>query len=324
MYNFDKIKEDCLSLWDEKNTEKQIVVASYKIKKDDKTIPLYDNFSTDVKGSIVSSKISKQGNFLESLLYIIMDNMPNITFLDGCVGHTKGTYKISIPKKLERNIQDICTKMRMNNNLLFDLDFLEKSLKRLYNMAKRAKRPSEQKEKELMVEFPQDLDLGFKDNNTGNVYIYEIKKGSIGAKGSKMEDISKYLRLYVNYVYHNEISFDKLFLNMVFMEEQKFLTDKEKGMPPGGRGYILFDEFIERHNIPLSAAEKKELFEIPIVKVIQINKIIKRVEILLDDHPNLLNYCSAPTDFYDAYCKAYPYLEGIQKKKKHRVRKAVG
>ena len=323
-FNFDKVKNTLTQIWRDKNndkkTERQIVFAIYHKKKREKSM-VYDELDSDVKGSLVSSKMAKQGIFYEDMVFELATSCLDITLLDGCEGHMKNEYKVNMPKSLFENIDALCAEIRETSSLLQAEGYLDRKVKELFEKAKRARRPSEQKENKQMRKCTLDLDLGFIDNKTGDVYIYEIKKSGLTRGDTYLEHFRKYLILYVFYAYAHDIAFEKLHINMLFIERSTVYKSKQK-LPKDGYGYIFLEDFLERHHIELTDEEKEELFDIPIVCSENITKTVNRVEAMNEKYEGILDSYDRPAEYFKAYCKEYsylPFLLNADESKKKRV-----
>lgn len=261
--------------------------------------PLHNNIDTEIIVKTDKSFTSKAGNFYEKAIKQGFLKSERFTVLKEAKGKNKNI--INIPKHLYTFVDSCISKVHSREINLNNLEDFQNLFFKLYEYASVAKCQSYLFED--MIEKRQDMDLGICDNITGDIYLFEIKKyGSFGADVF-FEHFRKYLLTYVNYVYNNIVSFDKLHLNFLLVEREddvfKFFIKSDID----GFGWICFSDFCEYFIRLSSDLEFLNRIKKPIINDEEVERIIKRGKFVINSYPQLKQ--ASFKKFKDSYLTVY-------------------
>jgi hypothetical protein len=257
---FKRLNAKCMEEWERKVGTKDIVLAAKDVFTNPTKLYSHSNPLESVKSKYDRDVSSRRGNYAEKVVFMVIKNDPRFKFLRECSNdeesHSKLKLHISIPASVNTLIESIIAKASSEEKFitLKDKDELRKVINLIYQKAYDALDVPESE----MIHYKQDLDIGFEDIETGNVYLYEVKyTGSFGGDVA-WEHLRKYLRAFADYVYKNKPARDKIHTAMLLVKRDN--PDSFRYLARGENGFITFEDFCDTHNIDLTKDQINKLF----------------------------------------------------------------
>lgn len=261
--------------------------------------PLHSQVDTEIIVKVDKSFTSKAGNFYERAIKSVFLKSERFTVLNEAKGKNKNV--IFIPKHLYTYVDNCISKIGSKEINLNSSDVIQELFQRIYEYAQKAKEQSYSLDD--MISRKQDLDFALRDNILGDVYLFEIKKyGSFGADVFQ-EHFRKYLLSYANYVYNEDIAYEKVHINFLFVErvvdDFKFFVKSDMK----GYGWISFSDFCD-YFMKLSS-DLRDLGKVksPTIDDCEVARIIKRGKFVMETYPQLKS--SSFKTFKNNYLKVY-------------------
>lgn len=308
--NISLLENDFSADWKKRfNIEENTILSCYNTVSSESRRRSVDSLHMAIFHTLMISTESKQGNAFEDFVFNITKQMEGIKYLETCYSNgirVKCQNIISIDKRIFDYIIQIVSQKLYRADLSTP-KALDKILQKIYKMSKEYKKEYTFRTK--MYKDKQDLDLGFIDEITGQIYLFEEKLGAKFGGDVEKEHLKKYFLAYANYVYNNECSFEDININMLIFDNEGF-----KRLCRGGNGFITLEDFFEKFNIKpfdengveLDFQEIKDLFyDVTEIKSSEFNECVDRFEHILKINDNIIK--GSETDCLNIYYKHYEF-----------------
>lgn len=289
--NFKKLRNECQDIWDEKVGIRDIVKAAYDVYNRPSLKYSHSNPIKAVESKFDKNVSSRRGNYCEKVVHTIVANDNRFELLKECVSEngkqSKCGNEIDSPLMLLQEVDAVIAKASSTDKKVNMKDMSEMSgiMDHLY--LKAIEMTKYNIPESDMVHLVQDLDIGFKVKETEDIYLYEVKyTGSFGGDVA-WEHLRKYLRAYVDYVYKNKPSRDKIHTAMLLTRRDN--PDSFRYLPRGENGFITFEDFCLEHDINISKKQMDELFfDITQINDDEVTEILDMFTILIQKDEELL------------------------------------
>lgn len=301
-----KFEKFLLNIWSSKLGVQKILDATIEVLRTVDIKKRKDIYLKDlvyaIDKEICRSDDSKSGYFEEDMVAALVADNPRFEVFSGAYKggvRKQETVPLDYPIGLDSIVYKIFLEVEQRNISLTDSKQSYNFFKSLYDAAYNY----ECSNNEEFFERKANFDLRFKDLETNEVYLYEVKKkGSFGndVRGHKL----RLIRAYVSYIYNYKPEFSKVHTNFLLVEREE--CDKWSYFSRGEFGYILFSDFCSIHNLEFDTdwrddviAKKKR------ITYKKLKEVLKNVLKLLDSEKTsgLLGY--SVKNIYKTYENVY-------------------
>lgn len=289
--NFKNFRNECQSIWDSKVCKKDILRAAYDVYNKPSLLYSHSNPIKAVECKYDKNVASRRGNYAEKVVHLIVKNDNRFELLRGCAlengTQSKCDNNIDSPIMLLLEVDTVIAKASSKDKKVNMRNMSELSAIMDYLYLKAIEMTKYNIPESEMSHLTQDLDIGFKVKESGDIYLYEVKyTGSFGGDVA-WEHLRKYLRAYVDFIYKNKPSREKIHTAMLLTKRDN--PDSFRYLPRGENGFITFEDFCEIHNINLSEKQINELFfDITQINDEEVSDVLEMFTLLISEDYDIL------------------------------------